>query len=310
MHIAGMDPTVLDNFELDLGHGSEIGLSVSIAIMMLAVALALKPEHFKSLADRPKVFFSGVVAQLLILPLATIILCWAVKPHPTLALGMIIVACCPGGNVSNLLSMLSRGNTALSVSLTATSSLFAAFLTPVTILFWTSLYEPTASLLKEINLNVFEFLLQTFITLAIPLIIGMLIRRYYPKFADKIHQPLTWIAFALLLLIIVSAFTRYWDLFISIGMPVLGLTILHNGLAFAIGYFTGVFSGADKFSKRSLTIEIGIQNSGLALVILVTALSGFGGAAAIIGLWGTWHIVAGLILVSIFRWQDRGITNV
>ena len=116
-----MNPSVLDSFELELGQSSEVGLSVSIAIMMLAVALALKPEHFKSLADRPRVFFSGVLAQLLILPLATLILCWAVKPHPTLALGMIIVACCPGGNVSNLLSMLSRGNIALSVSLTATS---------------------------------------------------------------------------------------------------------------------------------------------------------------------------------------------
>ena len=305
-----MQNSNLDDFKLELGGGSELGLAVALFVMMLAVALSLKPVDFKYVMSNPAPYFAGVIGQTIGLPLLTYIICLIINPHPTLALGMLIVACCPGGTVSNLICMMGKGNVALSVSMTATSSLFAAFFTPVTILFWTSIYGPTAELLHTVDFSVFDFLKQTFVLLAVPLTLGMGFRHVFPSAAEKIYKPLSVIAVSLLLLIIILGLQKYWREFLGMGFLVIGLAIAHNFLAFLLGYFMGLISKADKASRRALIIEIGIQNSGLAIVILLTALAGFGGAAAIMGIWGTWHIIAGLSLVGIFRWQDRRLENV
>lgn len=215
--------------------------------------------------------------------------------------------------MSNLLTMLGRGNTALSVSLTATSSLFAAFMAPMTILFWVSLYGPTADLLKSIDFSVSEFLINTFVLLAVPLTIGMLAQYKFPNAMGRISKPLSAFAFLLLFLIIAVALYANWDGFLSLGWSIflmlIGITVLHNAVAFLVGIIAGQVSGASRQDKRSLIMEVGIQNSGLAIVIILGVLEGLGGAAAIIGLWGTWHIIAGLTLVAIFRAQDRRNQN-
>jgi len=222
---------------------------------------------------------------------------------------MLIVACCPGGTVSNLLTMLGKGNTALSVSLTATSSLFAAFMAPLTILFWVSIYGPTADLLQEVGFNPWDFLKTTFFLLAVPLTIGMLAQWKFPKAMSRIHKPMAALAFGLLIIIIVVALKSNWPGFMDLGWTLffvlIGITILHNLVAFGIGLFAGIVSRAETKDRRALIMEIGIQNSGLAIVIILGALKGFGGAAAVIGLWGTWHIIAGLTLVAIFRTFER-----
>lgn len=302
-----MNETVpsLDDFQLELGGSSETALAFILALMMLAVALGLRTEHFAFFKREPRVYLSGVIAQLIGLPLLTLIICFAVGPHPSVALGMILIACCPGGNVSNLLALFGRANAALSVSLTATSSLAAAFLTPISILFWCGLYPPTRNLLTEIDLDVTSFLVQTLIILALPLIIGMIIARYAPKIAAKLQTPLAILGGGGLLVIIGFAFIKYLPVFPILGLPLLGLIIAHNALAFFLGFSAGVLTRADIPSRRALTIEVGIQNSGLGIVILLTQLGGLGGAGAVAGLWGTWHIIAGLTLVGIFRWNDR-----
>jgi len=309
-----MQLTPLDDFRLEIGQSSEIGLALALFVIMLSVALDLRVSHFKQISKNPVPFMAGALAQLLGLPLATYLLCLIVSPHPTVALGMLIVACCPGGTVSNLLTMLGKGNTALSVSLTATSSLFAAFMAPLTILFWVSIYGPTANLLQEVGFNPLDFLKTTFFLLAVPLTIGMLAQYKFPEAMSKIHKPMAALAFGLLLVIIVVALHANWGGFMSLGWPLffglIGITILHNFVAFGLGLTAGLISKARPKDRRALIMEVGIQNSGLAIVIILSALEGFGGAAAVIGLWGTWHIVAGLILVAIFRANDRGKAHV
>ncbi len=300
-----MNQSALDDFQLELGGPSEALLAFILAVMIFAVALGLRSEHFKFFKDNPAVYVGGVAAQLLGLPLLTLGLCYLLNPLPSVALGMILIACCPGGNVSNLLALFGRANTALSVSLTATSSLAAAFLTPVSIVFWCSLYPPTRNLLTEIKLDVISFLVQTMIILGVPLILGMIIARQFPKRAAQLQKPLAAIGGIGLAAIIIFACLKYLPVFVAIGLPLLGLVILHNGLAFGLGHITGIITRADTASRRALTFEVGIQNSGLGIVILITQLGGFGGAGAIAGLWGTWHIIGGLILVGIFQWSDR-----
>lgn len=300
-----MNNAALDDFQLELSGSSDLFLAGILATMMFAVALGLRAEHFRFFKTHPKVYIGGVISQILGLPLLTLGLCFLLNPQPSVALGMILIACCPGGTVSNLLALYGRANTALSVSLTGTSSLAAAFITPVSILFWCSLYPPTKNLLTEINLDVATFLTQTLVILALPIIIGMIIAHVFPKGAAKLQKPLALIAAFGLFLIIIAACIKYAPVFMMIGAPLLGLVVLHNGLAFLLGWSTGKLTGADRPMTRALTFEVGIQNSGLGIVILLTQLGGYGGAGAIAGLWGTWHIISGLFLVALFQRSDR-----
>lgn len=304
-----MNATDIDSIQLDLGTSSEVIMMLMLSLMMFAVALGLRKEHFAFFKTNPKVYFAGVLAQTIGLPALTVLLCIIVKPQPSIALGMILIACCPGGNTSNLLSLFGRADTALSVSLTATSSVAAAILTPVSILFWSGLYPPTAALLTEINLDTVSFLIQTLIILALPLFLGMGLGALAPTLAAKLQKPLAAIAGIGLALIIIGALIKFGPILFDIGLWILGLVILHNGLAFLLGFLSGVAAKANVRQRRALTFEVGIQNSGLGIVILLTQLGGLGGAAAIAGLWGTWHIVGGLILVGLFQYNDRQINE-
>lgn len=295
----------IDQFQLELGSGSEIGMMLVLAVMMFSVALSLRVQHFAFFRTHPSLYFSGVAAQLIGLPLVTLTLCYLLQPLPSVALGMILISCCPGGNVSNLLVLLARGNTALSVSLTATSSLAAAVITPLAIVFWCSLYPPTAQLLTEIDFDKGSFLIQTTLILAVPLILGMLLARWFNSFAQRIQKPLVVLSSLGLLLIIIGASIKYIDQFIILGVGLFGLVLIHNACAYLTGFTAARLVRADGPSTRALTFEVGIQNSGLGIVILLTQLGGLGGAAAVAGLWGTWHIVAGLTLVYFFRrWSN------
>jgi len=288
-----------------MGPTSQLAMSAVLFFMMLAVALGLKPRDFGFIKTSPRLFFAGFIAQILALPLLTLGLCFWLAPHPAIALGMLLIACCPGGNVSNILVLLARGNTALSVSLTATASVLAAFFTPVAILFWTSLYPPTAAMLDQINLNVVAFLLQTTAVLALPLILGMVCAHYQPGFANRLRKPLIFISSMALVVIILVTLFKAGELIISVGGAIIGIVVLHNGCAYFVGYVIARIARADVPSRRAITFEVGIQNSGLGIVIIMSQLGGIGPTAAIAGLWGTWHIVAGLALLGLFRIADK-----
>lgn len=292
-----------------MGPTSQLAMSATLFCMMLAVALGLKPSDFAFIKQAPRLYLAGVFGQLLLLPLLTLALCIALEPHPAIALGMLLIACCPGGNVSNILVLFARGNTALSVSLTATSSVLAAFFTPIAILFWTAQYGPTAAMLDDINLDVFAFLLQTVSILALPLIIGMVARWRWPQLSERVRKPLVLLSTLALAVIIIVTTLKAGDLIVSVGSAIIGIVALHNALAYASGYAIGWLVRADRASRRALTYEIGIQNAGLGIVIIMAQLGGIGATAAIAGLWGTWHIIAGVLLMWVFRLGDKIIGN-
>lgn len=301
-----VDPiTGIDEVSLELGRGSEIGMAIALAVMMLSVALSLNVSSFGFLRRAPKPFLVGAFLQLLALPVLTLVLCYALKPSPSIALGMILVACCPGGNVSNMLVLLARGNAALSVSLTAFSSLAAAFITPLAIVFWCGLYPPTSQLLQTIDFNPWSFLVQTSVILVLPLILGIAINHFFTTFAQRVKRPLVVLSSGLLFAIIMIGGIKYWQTFLLIGGSVLGLVVLHNALAFFMGNMSARLFKLETQDQRALTFEVGIQNAGLGIVILLTQLGGLGGAAVVAGLWGIWHIIAGLCLVVTFVLTDR-----
>lgn len=300
-----MDAATLDSFTIELNRSSEIGMSVILAVMMLAVALGLKADHFAFFKTQPRHYLAGVFAQIIGLPLLTLCLILIWQPSPSFALGMILVACCPGGNVSNLMALFGKANTALSVSMTATSSLMAAFVTPIAILFWSGLYGPTRDLLTSINFDVAQFLQQTLLILAVPILIGMSVSRYAPRLARALQKPLALVSAFGLFLIIISGIYKYRDIFIGTWALILPLIVVHNAIALLLGDISGRLTRADTPTRRALTFEVGIQNSGLGLVILITQMSGLGGAAAVTATWGIWHLISGSFMVGLYRWVDR-----
>ena len=137
----------------------------------------------------------------------------------------------------------------------------------------------------------------------------MVIARFAPTLSAKLQKPLSALAGIGLILIIIGACAQYMHIFFQLGLSIFALVIIHNGLAFLMGYLSGIITKADKASRRALTFEVGIQNSGLGIVILLTQLGGLGGAGVVAGLWGTWHIIGGLILVALFQLNDHQINN-
>lgn len=300
-----MDTETLDSLRIVLDPLGQAGVVIALMLVMFGVALGLRVKDFRILAAQPSLYIGGVFAQVLVLPLVTFGLIHVISPPPSIALGMIVVACCPGGSVSNLLTYLSRGDVAVSVALTATSSMLAAFLTPVSTLFWAQAYAPTAKLLASLEVSPLLFIGQTTLLLAIPLAAGMIVAFRAPDFAMRIRKRTTLTGAAVLGGTIIYGIVYFYPiLWPAVGL-LASVTIIHNTVAFATGATIGWVLSRQSAVRRALTFEIGIQNSGLALIILLAQLKGVGGAAAIAAVWGVWHLIAGGLLVIGYTVFDR-----
>jgi len=300
-----MDTETLDSLRIVLDPLGQAGVALALMLVMFGVALGLRVQDFRILADKPSLYVGGVVAQIVLLPLVTFGLIILISPPPSIALGMIVVACCPGGSVSNLLTYLSSGDIAVSVALTATSSMLAALLTPASTLFWAQAYAPTAELLLSLDVNPLLFIGQTTLLLALPLAAGMIVAAKAPELAERIRKRTTIAGAAVLGATIVYGIAYFYPiLWPAVGL-LAGITILHNTAAFATGAVVGMVLTKQSSIRRALTFEVGIQNAGLALIILLAQLKGVGGAAAIAAVWGVWDLIAGGLLAISYNYFDR-----
>ncbi len=299
-----MEIATLDELRITLDPIGQIGLALALMLIMFSISLNLRIKDFAFLLQRRTLFFAGVVAQIVALPLITFALVLLLQPPPSIALGMFVVACCPGGVVSNLLTYLSAGNVAYSVSLTATSSALAALLTPTLILFWSQLYEPTATLLQSIAFSPVAFLLQTTVLLVVPLTLGMILAARAPDVAKRLQKKVALAGTLVLTGAIVYGTVKFLPLLMPALPMLFFFTILHNAAAFTTGAVAGLLLRADIPTRRALVFEVGIQNSGLAIVILLGQFDGLGGATAIAAVWGIWHLIAGGTLVGVMRRYD------
>ena len=299
-----MDMTELDSLRIVLDPIGQAGVALALMLVMFSVALGLRVDDFRFLRDQPALFLGGVIAQVIVLPFVTYLLIIVMAPPASIALGMIVVACCPGGAVSNLLTYLSRGNVAVSVALTATSSMLAALLTPASILFWSHAYRPTSSLLESLDVSPYLFLAQTTFLLAVPLALGMTVAAKAPDVAARIKRRATLLGSSVLVGVIIYGIAYFYEILIPV-LSVLGIVVvLHNAVAFVTGAAAGMVLSRVAATRRALTFEIGIQNAGLALVILLSQLKGLGGAAAMAAAWGVWDLIAGGLIVALFRMLD------
>ena len=295
----------LDEIAITLSPAMQGLLALAIVLMMFAIALRLTWESFSFLRTAPLQYWGGFAAQIVGLPLMTLILVNVINAPPTIALGMIVVAACPGGNVSNFMTYAARGDIGYSVSLTAGSSIFAAFFTPVAILFWSGLYPPTADLFDRIEFNRVQFVMQTTLLLAAPLAAGMLVGNKFKHTAERIGRPIAILGAIIMAGVIFKSLIDNWALIRDGWQLTLVPVALHNASAFALGAIVGLFLTKSMHRRRSLAFEIGIQNAALAVVLLLGQLKGFGAAAALAGVWGIWHYISGGALIAFYRFRDR-----
>lgn len=292
------------DISLSFSPASLRALNFCLAFIMFGVALSMKPAHFKAILLHPTSILAGVLSQLVLLPAITFLLVLILRPAPALALGMFLVAACPGGNVSNYFSLVGRANAALSVSLTAISTLASVVCTPFLFQWWGNLYGPTATLLQRIDIAFLDVLVQILFVLTIPVTLGLLTARFLPEIAARIARPISHLSFLLLVGFIAVAFYANAQEFVDYVHLVLVLVFLHNASALCAGYLLAKGFGQPVENCRSIAIETGIQNSGLGLVLIFTFFGGHGGMALVAAWWGIWHMVAGAAVARLFWVQD------
>lgn len=304
----------LDALSINFGSSGMMIVNIILAFVMFGVALGIKLDTFKDVLMKPKSLIVGVLLQWFALPFITFVLAIALGHWitPMIALGMILVASCPGGNISNFMSSCAKGNIELSVSMTAITTAFAPFITPLNFWLWGSLYYQVISVKQDVPTLIIPFLPmlgQILLLLGIPIVLGMLCSKYFPKMTQKITKPAQVISIILFMGMIVVSFSQNFTLFIENIFYVFFIVMIHNAFALSTGYFGGKLFKLPVRDIRSLTVEVGIQNSGLGLVLLFNPKifppeiwHGFyGGMLFITAWWGIWHIVSGLTISSLFR---------
>ena len=291
----------IDLVRLNFSPASLVALNFILAFVLFGVALDMKFEDFKGIKSAPLATLIGLLGQFVMLPAVAYLLVLWLEPAPSIALGMMLVAACPGGNISNFLTHFARGNTALSITISAFSTIGSLFFTPFNIAFWGSLHPGTAQILHAVSLSPMEVVLAIVFLLGIPAASGMAVAKHFPNFAERAHKPFKILSLIVFGLFIVGALAANWKYFIEYVGRVVLVVFLMNGLGLLVGYWSARLAGLAEYDRRAVSIEVGIQNSGFGLVLVFNFFEGLGGMAIVAAWWGIWHIVTGLALAAWWR---------
>lgn len=275
-----------------------------LATMVYTVSLELRTEDFRYVVRHPVAVGIGLLAQFVLLPAATLLLTLVLDLPPATEAAMMLVAACPGGALSNVITAFGRGNLALSLSISAVSSLLALALTPLNFTLMIQANPDTAAWARSIAVDPKDLVLSLVLLLAVPMSAAMLTTRYAPVLVTRIRKPLARLAGAMLVIFIATAVAARWNLFLIELGRTLPLVILHNGLGLALGWFGSIAASLSVKDRRAVTIEGGMQNSGLALGIIAAQFDSDLAMLAVAGLWGIWHAVSGGALALLWRRQD------
>jgi len=313
-----MSPEVtaaIDSISVTLNAGGMNTINIVLAFVMYGVALGIKPSMFIKVFSSPKSVLTGMTCQLILLPLFTFLLTLLLGKSIswTMAMGMILVASCPGGNISNFMSSLSMANVELSVCLSAISTALAVLMTPFNFWFYGNLYIRFAEVGAEIpslSIPLPEVLRTIFILLGVPLVLGILTAHYLPKVAKALKKPMQILSILFFIAMVILSFMGNLDAFVRCIKYIFLVVFIHNLMALGIGYYTSGLMHLPWKDRKTITIETGIQNSGLGLVLLLgtslfKSFPPHGGMLVITAWWGVWHIVSGLAVSGIFSAQNK-----
>jgi len=268
---------------------------------MFGVALDIKVSHFTQLINQKKAVFTGLFTQFLLLPIFTVVLVSILPISNGMALGMLLVAACPGGNVSNFFSQMARGHVALSVTLTAFSSLAAFIITPLNFILCVSLVPSLSGELKSFEIDFISLMINMVSILLIPLLLGMWVSAGYSSLSKKIAGPIRILSMIILTAFIVIAVVNNKEGFAAYLGDVFWVVLLHNGSALILSYYFSSLLKNSEAVNRTVAIETGIQNSGLALILIFNYFDGNTAMAVVAAWWGVWHLISGFAFSAVMR---------
>lgn len=270
-----------------LGFGGYI--TILLGIVMFGMGLTLKSVDFKIVLTKPIPVIVGVCAQFIIMPLVAFALAYLLKLPSELAAGLVLLGCVPGGTASNVMVYLAKGNLALSVAMTSLSTLLAPVVTPLLLLLLAGQWLPVDPV------SMFKSIVQVII---IPIVLGLVIQKLFPKAVEKSVSVVPLISVVAILIIVSAVTSANAGNVASSGFVVFIAVFLHNGFGLLLGYLTALMLGLNENDRRAISIEVGMQNSGLGVAL---ATAHFGPLAALPSVWGAiWHNISGPILATIW----------
>lgn len=274
-----------------------------LALVIFGVALELSFADFRRLLAQPRAVFAALLSQLLVLPLLTFALIWWMNPLPGLALGLMMTAACPGGNMSNVLTHWSRGRTSVSMSATTISSLISPITTPLTFAVLGGLNPATQSALQQIRVPVIELVMTIAVALMLPLLAGMTLSSRKPELARRLLLPLRRFGLIAFFGFVVVALAANGRLFFHVLSSLFVLVLMHNLLALVSGFGVGTLFGVNASERRAITFETGIHNTALGLTLVFSYFPSQSNMLLVLGWWGLWQLITGGTLAWV--WARR-----
>ena len=263
-----------------------------LMVVMFGMGLTMKLSDFAVVFSRPRDVLIGCTAQFVVMPLLAFALGKFFGLGDELLVGVVLVGTCPGGTSSNVITYLSKGDTALSVGMTSINTMLAPFLTPA--LTWLYLRTSVSVDLKAMFLSIIQ-------VVVVPIGLGLLINRLFGKQTRKITDVLPLISVTAICLIVAAVVSHNSEKILSTGLVIFAVVILHNLLGYLCGYLVGVLFRMDLPRKKAVAIEIGMQNSGLATTLAGSAFPNLSMATVPGAIFSVWHNISGAILAGFFR---------
>ena len=266
-------------------------INTLLGIVMFGMGLTLKPDDFRIVFSHPKDVVIGTVAQFTIMPLLAYVLAVVFHLSPELTVGVILVGTCPGGTSSNVMTYLSKGDVALSVGITAVSTVLAPVMTPLL----TYLYAG-----QTVDVNLLSMFLSIVQVVILPIVLGFLINHYFSRFAERVTEVLPLVSTLAIVAIVGAVVSANAAKLMSCGLLIFCVVVLHNVLGYALGYGAAKLMKKDATKCRAVTIEVGMQNSGLATSLATVHFAQYPLATIPGAVFSVWHNVSGAILANIF----------
>ena len=274
-----------------LGHLKPSLINPLLGVIMFGMGLTLKVEDFRVVFSRPKDVLIGCLAQFTVMPALAFVLSRLFGLDEALTIGVILVGCCPGGTASNVITYLAKGDLALSVGMTATSTLLAPLLTPLLVLLLVG---------ETVDVNVVGMLLSILWVVILPIVLGLLVKRLLPKVTEQatVYLPaVSSIAICLIVMIVIAANAHK---LLAGGWIVILVVMLHNVLGLAVGYLIGLLLKMTPAKRRAISVEVGMQNSGLASSLATLHFAAFPMATVPGAVFSVWHNISGAVVARLF----------
>ena len=311
----------LDTLTINFNRTGNWLLMLFMAVVMYGVALGLKPQFFRGVFNRPRALFLGLACQWLIFPFVTFLLCVLFHSFvpPIVAMGLILVASCPGGAVSNFMTSYAKGNAELSVLMSTVTTLGAPIFTPINYAIWGGLYTKymdasAGYVLRTLQVPPTQIALTVIVIIGIPVLLGLITVKFAPKASERLKDIMRYLSIVVFLCVAGMMMSQNFILFRENIGYVFIIVLIHNLVGFGVGYAASTVGKTPVKDRRAVTLETGIQNSGLGLLLLFN--TGIfppeiakGGMAFVTAWWGVWHIISGLLLSTAFRFSAFDTTG-